>query len=145
MNKNLIAISAILYSLSFNCYPAIADTSTVAASSTASSGASSSSGGGGSSSSNPVTMAAGMVAGFAVGWPVCLVRRLKRDAIQGARGIAGETDNPILLGTAGAIWLPLAFCTSFLEAPVYAARNSFMAEKPFSKDQFSLGDMPDYD
>jgi hypothetical protein len=45
---------------------------------------------------------------------------------------------------AGAFWLPFALATSIMEAPVYAVRNSWMAEKPFSKEQFSLGEMPDY-
>lgn len=90
-------------------------------------------------------MMAGVCVGIVIGTPVCFFRRFRHDAVRGAHGIVGDTDSPVLLGAATAAWIPLAAFTATMEAPVYAVRNSWMAEKPFSKEQFSLGDMPSYD
>jgi hypothetical protein len=81
----------------------------------------------------------GFFAGAVVGTPVCVVRKFKDEEINGTRGIAGDTSNPLLLIPAGAFWLPLALLYTGMEAPAYAIKNSWMADKPFSKEQFSLG------
>lgn len=100
-----------------------------------------------SSSAEPFgpAMIPGVCVGTAVGLPVCLVRRFAHNVVAGARGMLGDSENPALVIPAAAIWSPLAFCVSVMESPVYAVRNAWMADKPFSKDQFSLGEMPDFD
>ena len=100
-----------------------------------------------SSSGTPfgLAMIPGVCLGTAVGLPVCLFRRLGHDIVEGAHGMVGDTNNKLLLVPAAALWSPLAFCTAAMECPVYAIRDAWMAEKPFSKEQFSLGEMPAYD
>lgn len=87
----------------------------------------------------------GICAGFVVGSPIAIARRFVHDEKSGTRGIAGDTSNPWLLAPAAVISLPFAAISGFCEGPVYAFRNSYMADKPFSKEQFSLGEMPQYD
>ncbi|MBX9724478.1 MAG: hypothetical protein K2X81_23915 [Candidatus Obscuribacterales bacterium] len=98
-----------------------------------------------SKGSDAPLMVLGVPAGFVAGTPICFLRRFAHDEASGTRGIVGESNNKMLLLPAGAVYLPFAIFTSFVEAPVYAFRNSWMADKPFSKDQFSLGEMPEYD
>lgn len=100
-----------------------------------------------SSSATPfgLAMIPGVCLGTAVGLPVCLFRRFGHDIVEGAHGMVGDTDNKLLLVPAAALWSPLAFCTAAMECPVYAIRDAWMADKPFSKEQFSLGEMPEYD
>lgn len=87
----------------------------------------------------------GLVSGFTIGTPISIARRVVHQEKSGTRGIAGETTNPALLIPAGTFWFPFAIFSGVCEGPVYAFRNSYMAEKPFSREQFSLGDTPDYD
>jgi hypothetical protein len=61
---------------------------------------------------------------------------------EGAHNIADSIDesgnNKVLLAPAVVIWSPFAFLISMVEAPGYSLRNAWTAEKPFSKEQFSL-------
>jgi hypothetical protein len=100
-----------------------------------------------SSSGTPfgLAMIPGVCLGTAVGLPVCLARRFVHGAVSGSHGMVGDTENPLLVVPAAVIWSPLAFVTATMECPVYAIRNAWMADKPFSKEQFSLGEMPSYD
>jgi hypothetical protein len=90
----------------------------------------------------PVRIAS-VCAALVVGTPVCFVRKLPQEAKQGAEGLAGsifgETHNRFLLIPAGLLWFPAASAISAMEAPGYALRDAWMADQPFSKEQFSLG------
>lgn len=97
------------------------------------------------STTNIPLMGIGICSGFILGTPVCIARRFVHDDIQDSKGLVGDTENPLKLIPGILVSLPFAAFTSFCEGPVYAFRNSYMAEKPFSKEQFSLGDMPEYD
>jgi len=82
--------------------------------------------------------AAGFVAGAVIGTPICLVRKFKEEEVAGVRGMIGESKNPLLVIPAGVFWLPCSTLYSTMESPVYAVRNSWKSDKPFSKEQFSL-------
>ena len=140
MKAKSLATLIMLTAALTNCANVFADSNSSAS---ASSGTQSSSTKGSSAKGSPA-MVAGVILGSIVGTPVCFVRRLKHDEVQGTQGITGDSENKLLLVPAGAFWLTFALATSIMEAPVYAFRNSWMAEKPFSKEQFSLGVMPDY-
>jgi len=89
---------------------------------------------------------AGFCAGFVVGVPVCFAKKLPQEAIEGARGVLGSIsdkaeDNKFLLGTTFAICLVPAGLVTCLDAPMYSLRNAWMADKPFSKEQFSLTEL----
>lgn len=85
---------------------------------------------------------AGFCTGFVVGIPVCFVKKMPNEINDGAHGmvdgVTDNSDNKLLLGSAAILWLPAASITSFLEAPCLSFRNALKADKPFSKEQFSL-------
>ena len=88
---------------------------------------------------------AGFCAGVVVGTPICFARKLPQEISEGAHGLAGsikpDTKNKFLIHSAGLFWLPAAGIVSALEVPGYAIKDAWMAEEPFSKDQFSLGQL----
>jgi hypothetical protein len=90
---------------------------------------------------NVPTVIAGFCTGFVVGMPICLVRKFGDETIAGAYGIVGDTKHKWLFVSAEAFWTPFAAVVACLEAPVYSWRDAWMAEEPFSKEQFSLGDL----
>jgi len=85
---------------------------------------------------------AGCCAGFVVGTPICFVKILANETDYGAHAITdGFTDDngsKLLLVPATIMWLPAATLTSLLEAPCYSLKHAVSADKPFSKEQFSL-------
>lgn len=85
---------------------------------------------------------AGFCAGFVVGTPVCFVKKMPGEISDGAHGIVDgvtdNNDNKLLFITAAILWLPAASITSLVEAPCYSLRNAWKADKPFSKEQFSI-------
>jgi hypothetical protein len=84
-----------------------------------------------------------VVSSFA-GVPIAMVRRYAHAEVDGAHGMVGDTENKFLLIPAGILWLPFAACLGVMEAPGCALKNSFYNfDKPFSKEQFSLGEMAD--
>jgi hypothetical protein len=91
---------------------------------------------------------AGCACGTVVGTPICFVRKFPSEFHNLAYGFVGSiTDNKSkwLSIPAGIAWLPFSGTATLMEAPVYAFKDAYMAEKPFSKEQFSLGqiDAPD--
>jgi hypothetical protein len=94
---------------------------------------------------NVPVCAAGFCTGFVVGTPVCFARKLKQEVSEGAHGLVGsivtDNNNPALLVPAGIFWFPAAMFVAGMEAPAYAWRDAWMADKPFSKEQFSLGNL----
>lgn len=85
---------------------------------------------------------AGCCLGFIVGTPVCFAKKLPQEAMEEARGFVGtiakNEDNKYLVGPAFVMCLAPAGLITLLDAPMYSLRNSWMADKPFSKEQFSL-------
>jgi hypothetical protein len=56
------------------------------------------------------------------------------------RGMVGDTDDKFLQAAAGTFWFPLGVMTGVCEAPFSALKRSYTnSDKPFGKDQFSLG------
>ena len=98
-----------------------------------------------SSTSNALLMVPGFVAGFFVGMPIYFVRKLPHDIAEQTHGIVGtvvkDENNKVLAVPALAFALPMAAIVVALETPVCSLHNAWMAEKPFSKEQFSLGDL----
>ena len=82
----------------------------------------------------------GFLAGTVGGTPVCLVKRLANDEVEGTRALVGKSRSLFLLVPAGVFWLPFAGIAGVLEAPFYSMQNSIVS-KPFSKEQFSLGNV----
>jgi hypothetical protein len=87
---------------------------------------------------------AGIATGAAVGMPVSLVRRSIWEEKQGIQGLCGDSKNKLAIISAGAFWLPFSAFLGAAEAPVMGPVNSLKNyDKPFSKDQFSLGALGD--
>jgi hypothetical protein len=87
---------------------------------------------------------AGFTCGTIVGTPICFVRKLPAEVRNLAHGFVGsitEKESKLLLIPVGIAWLPFAGTAALMEAPVYAFKDAYMAEKPFSKEQFSLGEL----
>ena len=154
MTKNFIAALAAICVASLYIYPVWADSdpanSPSAASSPSTANPTSSAG---SPSAASSTKAPGnwaslpkktiaFLVGAVVGTPICAVRKSIDEAKDGTHGMVGETDKKQLIIPATLFWLPFAVVTGTLEAPCYAVINSLEnADKPFSKEQFSLGEM----
>ena len=89
---------------------------------------------------------AGVCFGVVVGTPICFMRKLPQELKEGAEGLAGSivedkgSANPFLI-PAGLVWAPCAVLMTALEAPAYAFRDAYMAERPFSKESFSLSQL----
>ncbi len=87
---------------------------------------------------------AGIAAGACLGMPVSLVRRTIWEEKQGIQGLCGDSTNKVAIVSAGAFWLPFSAFLGAVEAPVMGPVNSLRNyDKPFSKDQFSLGALGD--
>jgi hypothetical protein len=88
---------------------------------------------------------AGFCAGAIVGTPICFVRKFPKELNDGAHsfvGSIGSNDNKKLLFIPAYVaWIPFAGFISLVEAPAYAVKDAYTAEKPFSKEQFSLGEL----
>lgn len=88
---------------------------------------------------------AGFCAGAVIGTPISFLRKFPKEVTQGAHGFVGSIGNndskKLLYVPACVMWLPIAGCVAALEAPGYGLRHAYTAEKPFSKEQFSLGEM----
>jgi hypothetical protein len=97
-----------------------------------------------SSNKSVPTRILGAIVGTFVGTPVCFIRRSVWDEKEGVRGIVGDTNNKLAVVSAGAFWLPFGITTGLLEAPCYSFKHSMCnTDKPFSKEQFSLGEQVD--
>lgn len=87
----------------------------------------------------------GFCAGAIVGTPICFLRKFPSEVSEGAHGFVGSItsndNNKLLLVPACVAWLPVAGVVSALEAPGFALKDAYTADKPFSKEQFSLGQM----
>lgn len=86
----------------------------------------------------------GFCAGTVIGTPICALRKFPQEMNEGGHGFIGsitDSDNKLWLIPGGILWLPFAMVTSTMEAPFYALKNAWIAEQPFSKEQFSLGEL----
>ena len=87
----------------------------------------------------------GFCFGSVIGVPICFARKLPQEIKEGGEGLAGSikenSDNKLLLYPSMAVWLPCALVLTSLEAPFYSIKDAWMAERPFSKEQFSLGEL----
>lgn len=87
---------------------------------------------------------AGIATGACVGMPISLVRRFIWEEKQGIQGLCGDSKNKVAILSAGAFWLPFSAFLGAGEAPVMGPVNSLRHyDKPFSKEQFSLGPIGD--
>ena len=88
---------------------------------------------------------AGCCAGAIIGAPICFVRKFPKEVSEGAHGFVGsitsDDNNKLLFIPACVLWLPVASVVTALEAPGYALKDAYTADKPFEKEQFSLGEM----
>jgi len=86
----------------------------------------------------------GIATGACVGMPISLVRRTVWEEKQGIQGLCGDSKNKVAIVSAGAFWLPFSVFLGAAEAPVMGPVNSLRNyDKPFSKEQFSLGALGD--
>ena len=85
---------------------------------------------------------AGFCAGVVVGTPVCFVRKLPHEISEGGHGLAGsiveDSNNKFVLVPATLAWSPFACVVALIQSPASACKNAWEAQKPFSKEQFSL-------
>ena len=87
---------------------------------------------------------AGIITGTIVGVPVNLVRRTIWEEKLGIKGLCGDSTNKFAQVSAGAFWLPFSLFLAGCETPVCSPVTSLRYyDKPFSKEQFSLGPLGD--
>ena len=88
---------------------------------------------------------AGFCAGVVVGTPICFARKFPQEVKNGAHGFIGSIgsteDSKLLFIPACVAWVPVALVITSVEAPGYAVKDAYTAEKAFSKEQFSLGEL----
>lgn len=99
----------------------------------------------GSGDSSFATQFSSFVVGTVVGTPIAAVRKTIQDTRSGIKDITGENKwLKILLFVPGTIIsVPFACVSGPVEGAYFGTRNSLVhANEPFSKDAFSLGDMP---
>jgi hypothetical protein len=85
--------------------------------------------------------AAGVIAGIAVGIPVCVVRQPIHEEKYGVSQTAGKKARSRKTIPYALVYAPFAVVSGLIEAPFYALNNSLVNyDKPFSKEQFSITD-----
>lgn len=83
----------------------------------------------------------GACAGAAIGLPVCFIRKPIDEEKYGIAQMTSDSHKRRLIIPAALFWAPFAAAAGILEAPFCAGTNSLANfDKPFSKEQFSLGD-----
>ena len=83
----------------------------------------------------------GIIAGVVVGTPVSAVRKSIDEEKHGISDMCGYNNKARAVIPAAVFLAPFMLVTGVLEAPFYALNNSLVNHaKPFSKEQFSLGD-----
>jgi hypothetical protein len=98
-----------------------------------------------SGDSSFATQFASFAVGTVVGIPIASVRKTIQDTRNGIKDITGENKwLKILLFAPGTIIsVPFACISGPVQGAYFGTRNSLMnCNEPFSKDAFSLGDMP---
>lgn len=84
--------------------------------------------------------ALGVVCGTIVGTPVNVIRRPIAEEKYGIRSMVKDTEKKRLTIPAAIFYFPFAVTVGVLESPASALKRSVLnADKPFSKEQFSLG------
>lgn len=82
----------------------------------------------------------GVAAGFAIGTPICGIRKPIDEEKYGVDDMTGGSDKKRTVIPAKIFWAPFAVVSGALEAPFFAFNNALVNyDKPFSKEQFSLG------
>ncbi|HEY9786471.1 MAG TPA: hypothetical protein V6D17_13775 [Candidatus Obscuribacterales bacterium] len=83
-------------------------------------------------------------AGALVGTPIAVVRMTSKNTVQATKDISGKDANPIKVGFASLLGLPIGVVTGTVEGGYYGMENAAIhTDKPFSKEQFSLGELKD--
>jgi hypothetical protein len=105
---------------------------------TADASANTSSSKGSSLKSSPAKKFTSIVTAFAIGTPVCMVRRTKYEESYAVKHWVGNSKSKFTRILAGTFWLPGAIVCGCGEAPFDAFANALMYPA-FSKDQISEG------
>jgi hypothetical protein len=85
--------------------------------------------------------ALGVFSGIVVGTAVSAVRKPIDEDKFAVNDLRGENRQGRVTIPAAVLWAPFAAVTGILEAPFFALHNSLVNyHKPFSKEQFSLGE-----
>ena len=82
--------------------------------------------------------------GLMVGMPIAMVRKSAQGVVNVTRYMAGESNNPLLLGAYGLTFgLTFGISSGAVDGVLFCVKNSwqYSDDKPFSKESFSLGDL----
>ena len=86
--------------------------------------------------------APGFSAGVLVGTPIAILRQCSGNVLNATRGQWESNKNPILLVPALCLGVPGGVLSGFLDGVWVGPANAWVnADKPFSKESFSLGEM----
>jgi hypothetical protein len=83
--------------------------------------------------------AVGMTTAAVVGTPIAVTRYVAKESVASTKKVAGDSGNPMMLGAASLIGVPVGLVVGSVEGMYYGTYNSY--KNPFNKDAFSLGEI----
>lgn len=85
--------------------------------------------------------AASVATTLVVGTPIAVARKIGNNTCDMTKAVAGDDSNPLMTGAVGLFVAPVGVIAGTAEGGFYGVKNSMVhVDKPFSKDQFSLGE-----
>jgi hypothetical protein len=84
---------------------------------------------------------ASVATAMVVGLPVAIVRKSAENTKEQTKKVAGDNANPVMTGLAALVGLPIGLVSGTIDGSQAGFKNSLKFDKPFSKEQFSLGDL----
>lgn len=84
---------------------------------------------------------ASVATSMVIGVPVAIIRKSAENTKDQTKKIAGDNANPVMTGLSALVGLPIGLVSGTIDGSQAGFKNSLKCDKPFSKEQFSLGDL----
>ena len=84
---------------------------------------------------------ASVATSMVVGIPVAIVRKSTEATKDQTKKVAGDNANPVMTGFSALVGLPIGIMSGTIDGSRTGFKNALKCDKPFTKEQFSLGDL----
>ncbi len=84
---------------------------------------------------------ASVATSMVIGIPVAILRKSTENTKDETNKLAGDNGNFVMKGLAGLVGLPIGIVSGTIDGSQSGFKNSLKCDKPFTKEQFSFGDL----
>ncbi len=84
---------------------------------------------------------ASVATSMVIGIPVAIVRKSAEATKEQTKKVAGDKANPVMTGFSALVGMPIGIMSGTIDGTKKGFKNSLKCDKPFTKEQFSLGDL----